>query len=289
MKRTPCPALAASILAGIALQMSAYAGEPPSDCKFTVSATGMPEVKSDEMTYQILCRDGYLLAHDPDYKTPIWVAEHLTASRMSGPHKRKDNFAEDPTLAADGIPRATPDDYKKTKSKREKRAFDRGHMAPAASMKWSEEAMTQSFYMSNMAPQQGLNFNRSIWADLERLTRDWACDRQELYVFTGPIYETEDPDVLGPGEVAVPTAFYKIAYEPRQKRTIAFILPNQEIKKKGRDYTTVLGEYIRPLSEVEDLTGVRFLTNLSRRDRNINLRAQPALWGVTHGCKDSAD
>lgn len=37
---------------------------------------------------------------------------------------------------------------------------DRGHMVPAADAKFSQEAMDQTFLLSNVAPQVGDGFNR---------------------------------------------------------------------------------------------------------------------------------
>ena len=56
-------------------------------------------------------------------------------------------------------------------------------------MKWSVEAMRESFFMTNMAPQVGNSFNRHIWKSLEQRMRRWACERGVLYVVTGPLYE----------------------------------------------------------------------------------------------------
>ena len=49
--------------------------------------------------------------------------------------------------------------------------------------------MSESFFMSNMAPQVGAGFNRSSWRALERKMRQWACDRGVRYVLTGPLFE----------------------------------------------------------------------------------------------------
>ena len=46
----------------------------------------------------LLCRKGYLLAHDPVRKTPIWVAEHLTSDKARGSNERANNFQPDPDL-----------------------------------------------------------------------------------------------------------------------------------------------------------------------------------------------
>ena len=38
--------------------------------------------------------------------------------------------------------------------------YDRGHMVPAADAKISQQAMDETFYLSNIAPQVGDGFNR---------------------------------------------------------------------------------------------------------------------------------
>lgn len=39
--------------------------------------------------------------------------------------------------------------------------YDRGHQVPAADCKFSQEAMNETFYLSNMCPQVGDGFNRN--------------------------------------------------------------------------------------------------------------------------------
>jgi endonuclease G, mitochondrial len=264
----------------------AVAQNIPSDCRRMVAATGVPFVRA-AADGTILCRDGYLLLHSAERKTPYWVAERLTPASFEGPGDRNaqgNPFAKDPDLERAGVAHALPGDYLGKKSKVQKRSFDRGHMAPAADMKFSEEATKESFYMSNMAPQQGLNLNRHIWADLEALMRRWACDRRDLYVITGPIYDAEEPDTLVPSEVAVPTAFFKIAFEPRQKRAIAFILPNEPVPKKKRKPEEVLVDYLKRVHEVEERTGIRFFQKLDARKRRQVVGAASPMWSTVRGC-----
>jgi len=262
-------------------------------CGAMVKGIGMPQVKGSrgygnkgEDGYFLLCREGYVLAHDNDRKTPAWVVEHLTPARFTGPGDRNalnNPFKEDPTLKAENIPRAQLDDYNK-KSDGEKRSFDRGHMAPAADMKTTENMTVESFYLSNMAPQQGIGLNRHIWADLEGLARDWTCDRKDLYVITGPIYDDDRPDTLGPDKVAVPTAFYKMAYEPKQRRLIAFILPNQRVDKQGQKAQDALKPYITNLAEVERRSGVKFFTAFDTRERTRLSEMKSVMWMPAQGC-----
>ena len=63
-------------------------------------------------------------------------------------------------------PIATNTDYTRS-------GYDKGHMAPAADMKWSPEAMKESFYFSNMCPQHP-QLNRRGWKNLEEKIRNWA-------------------------------------------------------------------------------------------------------------------
>jgi endonuclease G len=243
-----------------------------------VAAVGVPKYKGDAPDYKVLCRLGYVLSHNSEHKTPDWAIERLTPDRFSGPGDRDaqgNPFAADPDLK--GGPRAELNDYKGS-------GFDRGHMAPAASMKFSEDATKESFYLSNMSPQVGKGLNRSIWADLEALTRDWACERGEVIAITGPIYDTEKPKGIGDNKVAIPNAFYKIAYDPKNHKAIAFILPNKAIDKKGKKSWDVLKDYIVPVSEVESRVDIDFLSALPKRERNRIEPLKSVMWPSRKAC-----
>lgn len=209
----------------------------------------------------LLCRDGYLLSHNNETKIPDWALERLTPDRFEGTAKRKNNFHEDDELAVGR--RSELADYKSS-------GFDRGHQAPAADMKFDQEAMDQSFLLSNMAPQVGIGFNQHIWAHLEDQVRIWAERRQDLVVITGPIYEGNR--TIGDDKVAVPTHFYKIVYEPARHRAIALILPNRKIK--GND----LKPFVCSIDEIEERTGIDFLPQLRKSTQRAVERNVGTLW-----------
>jgi endonuclease G len=48
--------------------------------------------------------------------------------------------------------------------------WDRGYLAPSADFRWSEKALSESYFYSNMSPQLD-DFNREGWAELEGLLR----------------------------------------------------------------------------------------------------------------------
>lgn len=231
------------------------------ECDAMIRWTGAPVYRGDEPDHDVLCRRGYILAHNTERKVPDWVLEELTPDRFKGSADRKNVvFKADTDIAAKS---AAPKDYARS-------GYDRGHMAPAGDMKWDDEAMAESFYMTNMAPQVGVGFNRGIWKSLEERIRDWAGHRERLIVITGPIYG-ERVKTIGAG-VAVPEAFYKIAYDPDRKRAIAFLLPN----KAAPDRT--LPDRIVTVREIEEKTGLDFLAILSKRDQNRIERNRQPMW-----------
>jgi endonuclease G len=272
-----------SFTLGILLSASASVpAQPiPAACTPMVKAIGAPRYKGDAAEHQHLCREGYVLSHNAERKTPDWVVERLTPKRFSGPGDRDaqgNPFAADPDLP-DGK-RAKPSDYKKS-------GFDQGHMAPAASMKFSKKATEESFYMSNMSPQVGIGLNRHIWADLEELTRHWTCERGELIVITGPLYDDENPKTIGANDVAVPTAFYKIAYDPKKRRVITFVLPNEKVDKKGKKAWDALKPFISTLREVEERAGLDFLAAIPKREQSRLETMKSVMWPVLKKCGDS--
>lgn len=212
----------------------------------------------------LLCRKGYLLAHAPNRKTPIWVAEHLTREKASGYLDRTNDFQPDPDIKAGA--RAELSDYKGS-------GYDRGHMAPAGDMRWDQQAMSESFFLSNMVPQTGKGMNQGIWKDLEGKVRFWVLSRGEVYIYTGPIYAKEPPDTIGTNKVAIPTHLYKIIYDPVMVDAIAFIMPN--IKLNSSEMPT----FIVPIREVEEKTGLNFLSKLKQNIQDaIELTKAEKLW-----------
>lgn len=116
--------------------------------------------------------------------------------------KRKNDFKADPATPAS----ATPSDYNNS-------GYDRGHLTPADDMKYTEITMSESFYMTNMSPQLGIEMNRGPWRLLEEYVRDVAkTENTDIEVYTGPILEkpADSYSHIGKSNVAVPEYFYKV-------------------------------------------------------------------------------
>jgi len=209
---------------------------------------GVPGQEGD-----FLCRKGYLLAHNPENKTPIWVIERLTPEKAQGTLPRS-KFQADPDLEKGK--RAELSDYKGS-------GYDKGHMAPAADMRWDQQAMDECFYLSNMVPQVGKGMNQGIWKILEENVRICAITRGELYIFTGPIYDDGVKKTIGKNKVAVPTHLYKIIYDPNKREAIAFIMPNRKLDTKD------MPKYIVTIRDIEGKTGLDFLSSLDREQQDI--------------------
>lgn len=96
----------------------------------------------------IKSRESYVTSYDPRTRTAAWVIEQLTPESLTGSSDRRlCDFKEDETVHF--YHRATNGDYKGS-------GFDRGHLAAAANHKWSQRAMEDTFYLSNVAPQVAL-------------------------------------------------------------------------------------------------------------------------------------
>lgn len=200
--------------------------------------------KQDEI---VLKRIGYTVSYNNTYKTPNWVAWELTREETQGKEDRKDKFVPDPDLPE---PRVEHADYTRS-------GYDRGHMAPAADMKWSEEAMAQSFYMSNICPQNQ-KLNRDDWGDLEETCREWAKKYGRVYIVCGPIYDKKNPKRIGKHQVAVPDRFFKVVLIENRKNPMAmgFLFDNAA-------HHQALEKYMVTVDSVEAVTKLDFFSKLS--------------------------
>lgn len=211
---------------------------------------------------QIITHMGYTVSYDADFKTPQWVAWQLTKEKANGSEPRYDKFQPDPQVRG---AKAYPKDYTNS-------GYDRGHMAPAGDMKWSHQAMVESFYMTNVCPQNR-NLNRGDWKDLEELERTWAVQYGCVSIAAGPIYDSKQkPLRIGNNQVAVPNAFFKVLLVgyPKAPKAYAFVFANEAGSHP-------LLYYQLTVDEVESWTGMDFFSALPDDVENKIEAEKPAL------------
>ena len=173
----------------------------------------------------------------------------LVTNELNGTMERSGEFMQD--AGVKGCP--LPQDYAGS-------GMDRGHLVPAADLKWSETAMRQSFLLTNICPMHKA-LNEGGWAKLEEKVREWTARDSALLVFSGPIVSDSDTTLTG-GRVKVPGAYYKVIMAPcvRPIRAIAFIYPNGY--SGGR-----LRQYAVSVDEVEHRTGLNFFPYLPNEEQ----------------------
>lgn len=195
---------------------------------------------------QIIRHIGYTTCFNTQRQIPDWVAYDLTQKEVQGTEPRPNReFEPDPdAVGATAVHR----DYTNS-------GYSRGHMAPAADMKWSEQAMRESFYLSNVCPQKS-ELNDGVWKRLEERVRALAGDNT-VYVCCGPIVG-RNPKTIGNHCVTVPEGFFKVLCMKRKGKwqAVGFVFTNSACKGSMFDYATTV-------DAVEELTGLDFFYNLT--------------------------
>ena len=203
-------------------------------------------VMSEKKQGQIIQRTGYTLSYDARNKTPQWVAWELTKEETRGKEERSDRFETDPDVKGGKV---EYHDYSGS-------GYDRGHMAPAGDMKWSKKAMEESFYMSNICPQDH-NLNTEDWNDLEMKSREWARRYGKVYIVCGPIYKGIRNEYIGEHRVKVPDAFFKVILinDAKKQAALGFYFENEAGERP-------LTDYLVSVDEIEKITGMDFFPSL---------------------------
>lgn len=226
---------------------------------------GTPELTIEATTTPV-CHRGYASLHDDDHLIPRWVAYRLTGPHTLGCEVRSNKFHAELQLPENH--RATPGDYLRS-------GYDRGHQMPAGDAAWSKAMSLDTFSMANMAPQlPGLN--RQQWERLEETVRTWAYERGEVAVYVGPVLPAL-VKWIGPNEVGIPTAFFKVVIDMNSKEAIAFVMPQDNIPKGDLEPWQVA------VADVEGQTSLD-LPLPSGADRT----AKPPLWPADRAAWNNA-
>ncbi|WP_300760279.1 DNA/RNA non-specific endonuclease [Janthinobacterium sp.] len=207
-----------------------------------------PEITNPRMDVETteLCYTVFGVMHSGLTRTPLWSAEHLTASNVAAAQalSRENTFHAERRLPAGQ--RAELSDYARS-------GFDRGHMAPNGDMP-DRISQQDSFTLANMVPQNSTN-NRYVWAGIEGAVRKMAKKEGDLYVITGPAFI--GGNLRKVGRVLVPSHLYKAVYSPRQRAGAAYFIANTDTK----DYE------ILSIAQLEDRIGINLLPSLTRQQK----------------------
>ncbi|KAI9219266.1 hypothetical protein BC828DRAFT_386571 [Blastocladiella britannica] len=134
------------------------------------------------VTTQLQLKQNYVSLVDYRLREPAWVMEHLTPNNLKGGADRANtSFGVDHDIPSPF--RSSNDDYLKS-------GYSRGHMAPAANNKATNESMKESFLLASNIVPQDLDNNMFYWNRMEQWVRALATKKgfDDVYILSGPLF-----------------------------------------------------------------------------------------------------
>ncbi|AYN69137.1 DNA/RNA non-specific endonuclease [Euzebyella marina] len=188
----------------------------------------------------------YILSYNEPFEQAEWVAYTLKREHLTNDQRKRPYFIEDPLVKTKSA------DWRNYRGS----GYDRGHLCPAGDRRFSEQAYNETFYTSNISPQDRA-FNSGIWNRLEIKVRDWARQYGEIFIVTGGVLE-EGLKEIGEEEVDVPNYYYKIIArnDSDGPKAMAFLMLGKESNKPLKEFTVTI-------DEIEKQTRIDFFKNLS--------------------------
>jgi len=200
-----------------------------------------------------VCHTEYVLFASGVTKGPLYSAEHLTAAQIAGANSisRSGSWHQETGIPA--ADRSQSSDYTNS-------GYDRGHMTPAGDPS-TLASEGETFSMANVVPQVHV-LNAGEWEKIENYVRNLATQLGEVYVVTGPAFDTSSIPTIGKDGVAVPAYTWKAVYEPGVGAA-AFLCTNET------NYTCA----VVSLDDVKVMSGVDPFPSLSAsmKSNPINL------------------
>lgn len=208
---------------------------------------GLPALLPSE---EVIEHPGHMLVYDEKHEQPKWTVHIASPELITGKLARIDSFIPDPKVKTGT---AVTADYWYS-------GYDRGHLVPSADMRWNIDALSATYYYSNISPQLA-DFNRGRWAELEDWTRRYVYySKRRLFIATGPVLLDGLPTMQKPdrkNEVSIPELFWKVIadLDGDDPKAIAFVMSNAKLDLPVISYPV-------PVDSVEKLTGLDFFPAL---------------------------
>lgn len=221
----------------------------------------------------------YTMCFDKTKRAAWWVAYPLHSIYTSS--GRKDTWAYDPKIAAD---------YQANlKKSYTGSSWDRGHQIPNADRNGNPVTMAQTFYYSNMTPQNS-QLNQQPWARLEAKARDsWMCS-DTLYVVTGAYWNPNSTNAttdMDGNKCPIPDYYFKVFvrtvkgnvrqagdklgdYPADQLKSIGFWVANKNGQGEAK-------QWVKSVKEIETQTGFEFFPSVPA---SVKEQLDASSWGL---------
>ncbi|MCL6267692.1 DNA/RNA non-specific endonuclease [Flagellimonas myxillae] len=216
--------------------------------------TDINEILLPESTAgEVVRHNHFMLSYSEPHEQAEWVAYSLKREHLTYDDRKRPYFIEDPKV------RTKSADWRNYKGS----GYDRGHLCPAGDRRFSEYAYNETFYTSNISPQNR-DFNAGVWNRLEQKVRQWCKKYGDLTIITGGVLKN-NLEEIGEEDVDVPEAFYKIVIREKgdTAQVIAFLMPNRESGKN-------LSHFLVAVDELEQRTGINFFQNQTESWQEMN-------------------
>ena len=273
LKKLLAPVLV--LLAGLLYYLFGYEGgqgpSQPAEPEAPVvpaNYDGLLEIPALTDGGRIVRHGAYISSYNTETLIPNWVAYELTAEETAGERRREGiEFRMDPSLK--GCTQAMREDYAGS-------GWTKGHLMPAADAAFESGAMAETFYFTNICPQDE-TLNAGDWQYLEKKVRQWANRYGSIWVVTGPIIGENRYGTIGEHDVVVPDSFYKalLIRKPNGSYSaIAFVMDND-------DERYFLKDCQMNVDELEALTGFDFFPGLDDTiEEKVESSVRLSDWGI---------
>ena len=251
--------------------------------KSELKKIGLPKTKDSKLKSNIeqVRHNAFILEYNETHEQANWVIHMILPQIFEICAERTEDFREDLTVKSKS---ATAVEY----SGLSKNKTDRGHLAPAADLRWSTRAVSSSFYYSNMSPQAS-KLNQGRWADLEKFMRAYVqfYGDSPIVIVSGPVLKDLNTGKINtlnniPNGVSIPKRYFKIAFDIKRERAIGFVMDQKTSKTKSWK------SLIKSVDEIEEMTGIDFFSTLrTKKEDAIEKQKDLEIWDVFAKLKDT--
>ena len=278
---------------------NAQQGNASAEVKEAIKRLEFPKVKDDGNSFVVVhsCKlndktgetgINYSVEWDPTIHAQRWCCYQMYSTMLQTNTSRYQGHGG-ASLSPDALypnDPFLPSQYQFTVDPFRNSGFDHGHICPSADRQSSEAANYQTFFMTNMMPQNN-KFNAGIWASMESKVRDWTHNFDTLYVCKGGTIDRAEYIIkyLGSDQnkIPVPKYFFTALLGKNSQGYAAiglWIAQNEGIESNAN-----ISQFAMTIDELEEKTGLDLFCNLpdgngDNQEGRVESTLAKSVWGL---------